>query len=38
MIELIRDVHTLKPSTRVFPISCRNGTGINEVAAALRMI
>jgi hydrogenase nickel incorporation protein HypB len=36
--ELTRDVHTLKPSTRVFPISCKNGAGINEVAAALLMI
>jgi hydrogenase nickel incorporation protein HypB len=36
--ELIRDVHTLKPSTRVFPISCKNGTGINEVATALLVI
>jgi hypothetical protein len=31
-------VHTLKPSTRVFPISCKNGTGINEVATALLVI
>jgi hydrogenase nickel incorporation protein HypB len=36
--ELTRDVQTLKPSTRVFPISCKNGAGINEVAAALLMI
>lgn len=33
--DLMRDVHRLKPDTRVIPTSCRTGVGIEEFAAAL---
>jgi hydrogenase nickel incorporation protein HypB len=33
--QLIRDVHTLKPSIRVVPASCKNGTGLDEIAGFL---
>ncbi len=33
--QLIQDVHTLKPDLQVIPTSCKNGTGLNEVAEAL---
>jgi hydrogenase nickel incorporation protein HypB len=32
---LARDVHTLKPSIKVIPTSCKNGTGLDEVIVAL---
>jgi hydrogenase nickel incorporation protein HypB len=32
---LIADVHTLKPGLQVIPTSCKNGTGVDEVATAL---
>jgi hypothetical protein len=28
-------VHTLKPSIRVVPASCKNGTGLDEIAGFL---
>jgi len=36
--ELARDVHTLKPSIKVIPTSCKNGSGLDEVIAALSPI
>ncbi|MGH8164064.1 MAG: hydrogenase nickel incorporation protein HypB [Rhodanobacteraceae bacterium] len=33
--QLINDVHTLKPDIKVIPTSCKNGTGLIEVANAL---
>jgi hydrogenase nickel incorporation protein HypB len=35
LAQLIRDVHTLKPSIRVVPASCKNGTGLDEIAGFL---
>ena len=36
--ELIDDVHTLKPDIKVIPTSCKNGTGLDEVAKTLLAI
>jgi hydrogenase nickel incorporation protein HypB len=33
--QLIQDVHTLKPSIRVVPASCKTGAGLDEIAALL---
>jgi hydrogenase nickel incorporation protein HypB len=33
--QLARDVHTLKPSIRVIPASCKTGAGLDEIAAAV---
>jgi Ni2+-binding GTPase involved in maturation of urease and hydrogenase len=33
--QLKRDVHTLKPSIRVIPASCKTGAGLDEIAAAV---
>jgi hydrogenase nickel incorporation protein HypB len=33
--DLARDVHTLKPDSKVIPTSCKTGAGLDEVAAAL---
>lgn len=33
--QLIKDVHTLKPDIKVIPTSCKNGTGLDEVAETL---
>jgi hydrogenase nickel incorporation protein HypB len=33
--DLTRDIHTLKPDIKVIPTSCKNGTGVEEVASAL---
>jgi hydrogenase nickel incorporation protein HypB len=33
--ELTKDVHRLKPDIAVIPTSCKTGTGLDEVAAAL---
>lgn len=33
--QLIADVHTLKPSIRVVPASCKSGAGLDEIAALL---
>lgn len=33
--QLVRDVHTLKPSIRVIPASCKTGAGLDEIAALL---
>ena len=35
---LALDVHTLKPDIRVIPTSCKTGTGVEELAAALLVI
>jgi hydrogenase nickel incorporation protein HypB len=34
--DLARDVHMLKPDIKVIPTSCRTGTGLEELAAALK--
>lgn len=36
--ELTQDVHTLKPGLPVIATSCRNGSGIGEVAAAIQAL
>jgi hydrogenase nickel incorporation protein HypB len=33
--DLVRDVHKLKPDIQVISTSCKNGTGLDEVAAAV---
>jgi hydrogenase nickel incorporation protein HypB len=33
--QLIQDAHTLKPSIRVVPASCKTGAGLDEIAALL---
>jgi hydrogenase nickel incorporation protein HypB len=33
--QLVQDVHTLKPSIRVIPASCKTGEGLDEIAALL---
>lgn len=35
---LTRDVHALNPGIRVFPASCKRGTGLDEIAEALLAI
>jgi hydrogenase nickel incorporation protein HypB len=36
--QLIKDVHALKPDIRVIRTSCKNGTGIDEVAQTLSAV
>jgi hydrogenase nickel incorporation protein HypB len=36
--QLARDVHTLKPDIKVIPTSCKTGTGVDEVVAAVLAI
>lgn len=33
--EIVRDVHTLKPSLKVIPTSCKDGNGLDEVAKTI---
>lgn len=33
--QLMQDVHTLKPDIKVIPASCKDGTGLDEIAAEL---
>jgi hydrogenase nickel incorporation protein HypB len=35
VVDLMSDLHTLKPGLRVFPTSCKTGEGVDEVATAL---
>jgi hydrogenase nickel incorporation protein HypB len=36
--QLTRDVHRLKPDLKVIPASCKDGTGLDEIAAELTAI
>ena len=36
--QLTQDVHALKPDIQVIPTSCKTGSGLDEVAAALLAI